>query len=145
VRRGVLVLSDEVYEHLHYTPSFARMATLSPALAQHTVTVGSVGKLFNATGWRVGFAIGPARLIEHVKQAHIVLGYTTPGPAQDAAASGFVEAARIGYWAASRTEMLGRVRRMCDALDKLGLSVSDSAFLKGEGESRGMLAMVVRW
>lgn len=53
VKNEIIILSDEVYDRLYYVP-FTRMATLSPEVANLTITVGSAGKNFYATGWRVG-------------------------------------------------------------------------------------------
>lgn len=53
VKEQILILSDEVYDRLHYAP-FTRIATLSPEIEKLTLTVGSAGKNFYATGWRVG-------------------------------------------------------------------------------------------
>lgn len=70
VKHNILVLSDEVYDRLYYVP-FTRMATLNPQIAQQTLTIGSLGKTFYATGWRVGYVIGPKELIAGVCEAHI--------------------------------------------------------------------------
>lgn len=53
VKHNILILSDEVYDRLYYKP-FTRIATLSPEIAALTMTVGSGGKNFYCTGWRVG-------------------------------------------------------------------------------------------
>lgn len=53
VKNQIIILSDEVYDRLYYVP-FTRMATLSPEVERLTLTVGSAGKNFYATGWRVG-------------------------------------------------------------------------------------------
>jgi kynurenine aminotransferase len=53
VKHEIIILSDEVYDRLFYVP-FTRMSTLSPEIEQLTITVGSAGKNFYATGWRVG-------------------------------------------------------------------------------------------
>jgi len=58
VKHNLIILSDEVYDSLYYVP-FTRIATLSPELWERTLTVGSAGKAFYATGWRVGYLIGP--------------------------------------------------------------------------------------
>lgn len=57
------------YDRLYYT-EFTRIATLSPELQKLTLTVGSAGKTFSATGWRVGWLIGDAELIKYVAAAH---------------------------------------------------------------------------
>lgn len=56
VKNQIIILSDEVYDRLFYVP-FTRMATLSPEVEKITITVGSAGKNFYATGWRVGMSI----------------------------------------------------------------------------------------
>ena len=53
VKHEIIILSDEVYDRLYYVP-FTRIATLSPGIERLTITVGSAGKNFYATGWRVG-------------------------------------------------------------------------------------------
>lgn len=53
VKNEIIILSDEVYDRLFYVP-FTRIATLSPEIEKLTLTVGSAGKNFYATGWRVG-------------------------------------------------------------------------------------------
>ena len=53
VKNQIIILSDEVYDRLFYVP-FTRVATLSPEVEKLTITVGSAGKNFYATGWRVG-------------------------------------------------------------------------------------------
>ncbi len=53
LKNEIIILSDEVYDRLFYVP-FTRIATLSPEVEKITITVGSAGKNFYATGWRVG-------------------------------------------------------------------------------------------
>jgi kynurenine aminotransferase len=53
VKHEIIILSDEVYDRLFYVP-FTRIGSLSPEIANLTLTVGSAGKNFYATGWRVG-------------------------------------------------------------------------------------------
>ncbi|KAL8787997.1 MAG: hypothetical protein Q9213_001889 [Squamulea squamosa] len=120
---NIIILSDEVYEHLYYTASFPRIATLSTAIAARTITIGSVGKSFNATGWRVGYAIGDKNLIMHVKWAHALLSYVTPGPAQEAAAVAYEKADNEGFWESNKQLFNHKVDRLCQFLDELGLPV----------------------
>lgn len=123
VERGVIVLSDEVYERLYYTEDFARIGTLSDNIARHTVTIGSIGKAFNATGWRIGYAIGDKELIKHVRRAHIILSYTTAGPAQVAAATGLELATANGFWEQNRADMLKKIDSLCEVFRELALPV----------------------
>jgi len=123
VKNSILILSDEVYDRLYYVP-FTRMSTLSAEIADLTLTVGSVGKAFYATGWRVGYLIGPEHLITHVATAHTWICYATPGPLQEAAAVGYEEADSRGFWDQARKDMKGKMDRFNEVWDELGLPVS---------------------
>ncbi|GGG22587.1 putative aminotransferase [Rhodococcoides trifolii] len=84
--RDLLVLTDEVYEHLvfdggHHTP----IATL-PGMFERTVTVSSAAKTFNATGWKTGWACGPAPLIDAVRTAKQFMSFVGAAPFQPAVA-----------------------------------------------------------
>lgn len=125
VDKGVVIVSDEVYEFANFElDPIPRTATISQAIGQHTLTVGSVGKAFNATGWRAGWVIGPESLIPLVKAAHIALCYVTPGPPQVAATAGFQEAEAQDFWRSNKLEMRGRLDVLCSILDEVGLRVS---------------------
>jgi kynurenine aminotransferase len=87
VKNDIIILSDEVYDRLYYVP-FTRIATLSPEIERLTITVGSAGKNFYATGWRVGWLMGPAHLIQHVSAAHMRICYSSVSPLQEACAVG---------------------------------------------------------
>ena len=123
VKHGIIILSDEVYDRLYYVP-FTRTATLSPEIAALTLTVGSAGKNFYATGWRVGYLIGPENLIKHVSTAHTRICYSSVSPLQEAAAVGFEKADKEGFWDTSRNEMQSKVKRFCDVFDELDLPYS---------------------
>jgi aspartate aminotransferase len=60
----VVVVSDEIYEHIHWAPErFVSFAAACPALADRVVTVNGVSKAYAMTGWRIGYAAGPEPLI----------------------------------------------------------------------------------
>ena len=63
VENGVPVLSDEVYDALVYGQSFTSIASLGPEIRDLTVVAGAVSKAYAMTGWRIGFAAGPANVI----------------------------------------------------------------------------------
>lgn len=88
IDNDVIVLSDEAYEHLWFdaTPHVP-IATL-PGMWERTVTVGSGGKSFSFTGWKVGWATGPAELIGAVRVVRQHLSYVSGGPFQHAMAAG---------------------------------------------------------
>ncbi|KAI9804610.1 MAG: putative secondary metabolism biosynthetic enzyme [Piccolia ochrophora] len=124
VKHNILIVSDEVYDRLFFVP-FNRIATLSPAIADLTLTVGSAGKNFYATGWRVGWLIGPEELIKHVSTAHTRICYSTVNPLQEAAAVGFDKAEELGFWDQSKGEMRAKMDRFNAVWDELGMPYSD--------------------
>ena len=86
VERDILAVTDEVYEHLVYDGArHIPLATL-PGMAERTVTISSHGKTFSFTGWKVGWACGPADLIAAVRTAKQYLSYSGATPFQHAAA-----------------------------------------------------------
>lgn len=67
VRRGVLIVSDEIYEALLYDGHAATcVASLSPEIRAHTITIGGASKAYSMTGWRIGWACGPEPLLRAV-------------------------------------------------------------------------------
>ncbi|XP_071480843.1 kynurenine--oxoglutarate transaminase 3-like [Diadema antillarum] len=93
----VMCISDEVYEHLVYSGNeFTRMATL-PGMWDRTITVCSAGKIFSATGWKLGWSIGPPHLIKNCQTLHQNCVYTCPTLIQEAVARGLeLEFSRLG-------------------------------------------------
>jgi N-succinyldiaminopimelate aminotransferase len=88
VENDILVLADEAYEHLWFDDSrHVPIATL-PGMWERTVTVGSGGKTFSFTGWKVGWATGPADLVGAVRVVRQHLSYVSGGPFQYALAEG---------------------------------------------------------
>ncbi|KAF5695844.1 aminotransferase [Fusarium denticulatum] len=123
VKHQTIILSDEVYDRLFYVP-FTRIANLSPEVEKLTLTVGSAGKNFYATGWRVGWLIGPPELIQHVTAAHTRICFSTPAPFQEAAAIGFEQADKNGFWDETIKEMKAKVDRLNEVFEELNLPVT---------------------
>ncbi|TFB01702.1 hypothetical protein CCMA1212_006411 [Trichoderma ghanense] len=97
VQNNILIISDEVYDRLFYVP-FTRIATMSPEVERITLTLSSAGKNFYATGWRVGWVMGPPELITYIVKAHARICYCSPSPLQEAFAIGFEQAEDNGFW-----------------------------------------------
>lgn len=76
-----IVVSDEVYEEITFGVDHVRMATL-PGMWERTLTLSSLGKTYSLTGWKLGWAIGPAHLMAGLRAAHQFLTFTTPTPIQ---------------------------------------------------------------
>jgi N-succinyldiaminopimelate aminotransferase len=84
----LLVLTDEVYEHLVFTGSEHRSIATLPGMRDRTLVVSSAGKTFNTTGWKIGWICGPAPLVTAVRTAKQFLTYVNGGPFQPAVAAG---------------------------------------------------------
>ncbi|MGH7929267.1 MAG: aminotransferase class I/II-fold pyridoxal phosphate-dependent enzyme, partial [Candidatus Binatia bacterium] len=84
-KHDVIALCDEVYEHILYDGvQHTRLATL-PGMAERTLALGSLGKTFSVTGWKVGWAIGPESLVKAVNQSHQFITFSVASPLQAAA------------------------------------------------------------
>lgn len=83
IEHDVTVIADEVYEHLVYEPSqHIPIATL-PGMFERTVTISSSGKLFNTTGWKIGWAYGHPDLIDGPYRAHQFITFAVHHPSQE--------------------------------------------------------------
>ncbi|MFL9910127.1 pyridoxal phosphate-dependent aminotransferase [Paraburkholderia sp. RL17-337-BIB-A] len=88
------VLSDEVYADLTFEREHVSIAAL-PGMAERTVTLGSLSKSHAMAGWRVGWAIGPATLIEHMGRLALAMHYGLPGFIQQAALTALQNKAQV--------------------------------------------------
>lgn len=76
------VITDEVYEHIVFAPyEHVRMASL-PGMYQRTITCNSLSKTYSITGWRLGWLIGPAEVVENAKKVHDFLTVGAPPPSR---------------------------------------------------------------
>lgn len=116
----LVVISDEVYEHLTFDVPHVPIATL-PGMRERTLTISSGGKTFSFTGWKVGWASGPAPLVASVLGAKQFLTFTSGSPLQPAVA----KALRLDddYFADFRAGMRERRDRLCAGLADVGLGV----------------------
>ena len=119
-QRDLVVITDEVYEHLVMDGEHLPLATL-PGMAERTITISSAGKTFSVTGWKVGWACGPADLLARVRAVKQFLTFVGSGPFQYAIAEGL----RLGpeYFSGAAEQL--RVRRdlLTGGLQKLGYEV----------------------
>ena len=86
IRHDVLVLSDEVYEHLTFDGVPHLPLAAVPGMAERTLTVSSAAKTFNVTGWKTGWVCGPAELVAATRAAKQFLSYVGGTPFQPAVA-----------------------------------------------------------
>ncbi len=94
IAHDLVVISDEVYEHLVYDGEHVPIATL-PGMRERTVTISSGGKTFSFTGWKIGWACAPPDLLAAVRTAKQFLTYVSGAPFQPAIAHGLGPAGRV--------------------------------------------------
>src|SRR5438105_957761 len=85
VEHDLVAVTDEVYEHLVFDGEHVPLSTL-PGMRDRTLTISSGGKTFSFTGWKVGWACGPADLVAAVRTAKQFLTYVNAAPFQHAIA-----------------------------------------------------------
>lgn len=118
--RDLLVVTDEVYEHLVFDGEHLPLAAF-PGMRERTVTIGSAGKTFSFTGWKVGWVTGPPELVTAVRSAKQYLTYVSAGPFQYAVA----EALRLprSYFDGLRDDLRAKRDLLGDGLAKAGFTV----------------------
>lgn len=120
-QNSAILLMDEVYEWLVFEPlQHVRVASM-PRFWNRTITVGSAGKTFSVTGWKLGWAYGPKHLLRPMQLIHQNTIYVCPTPIQEAVAIGFeTEIARLGteesYWRQLASMLQKKRDRMVQAL-----------------------------
>ncbi len=119
---NLTVLSDEVYEWMVYPPAeHVRIATL-PGMWERTVTLGSAGKTFSVTGWKIGWAIAPPRLAHAVLMAHQWIPFAVSTPMQEAVAVALEQAEPRCYFAWLSALYQAKRDRLLGVLDDIGLT-----------------------
>lgn len=87
-RADAIALTDEVWEHLVFDGRACRPLATLPGMRERTVKVGSAGKIFSLTGWKVGWIAAPAALAEPIARSHQFVTFATPPNLQAAVAYG---------------------------------------------------------
>ena len=119
VRHDALVVCDEVYEHLIFDGvEHVPLATL-PGMWERTVRISSAGKSFSATGWKIGWALGPATLITEVTAVKQYLSYVSGAPFQPAVALALNEG--DDWVRAAASSLQDRRDRLAAGLRSVGL------------------------
>jgi aspartate/methionine/tyrosine aminotransferase len=121
----LIVISDEVWEHvLLDDQTFTTLLSL-PGMVERTIKIGSAGKIFSLTGWKVGWMIAARELIDVVARAHQFLTFSTPPNLQAAVAYGLNEG---DSWIAPMRHRFTRARdRMSEGLRAAGYEVLHTA------------------
>lgn len=125
IAADLVVLADEAYEHLWFDGHpHIPIATL-PGMAERTITIGSAGKSLSFTGWKVGWATGPADLIAAVRVIRQHLSYVSGGPFQWAVAEG-LSTLPASYWDTFRGTLAHQRDLLGSGLSDIGLEVLPS-------------------
>lgn len=117
-RTNAYILTDEIYQYLVYDGArHVSMATL-PEMRERTITINGMSKTFSVTGWRVGYAIAPAKISNAIRKMHDFLTVGAAAPLQEAG----VTALRLPetYYQKLCSEYLRRRDRMLGALEEAG-------------------------
>lgn len=120
VRHDLLVVTDEVYEHLTYDAPHIPIVTF-PGMRERTVTVSSAGKAFSFTGWKVGWVTATPELVDAVKTTKQFMTYVSAGPFQYAVA----EALKLpdDYYADLREDLKKKRDLLTAGLRAIGFDV----------------------
>ncbi|MEU8587063.1 pyridoxal phosphate-dependent aminotransferase [Streptomyces sp. NPDC048664] len=121
VERDLLVVTDEVYEHLVFDDAEHVPLATFPGMRERTVTIGSAGKTFSFTGWKVGWVTAAAPLVTAVRSAKQFLTYVASGPFQYAVAEAL--ALPDSYFEEFRADMRARRDLLAAGLGRAGFEV----------------------
>jgi N-succinyldiaminopimelate aminotransferase len=120
IRHDLLVVTDEVYEHLVFDGEHIPIGTL-PGMRERTVTISSGGKTFSFTGWKIGWVTGTAELVTAVRTAKQFLTFVSGGPFQYAIAQGL--ALPDDFYAALSADLRRKRDLLADGLRSAGFEV----------------------
>jgi N-succinyldiaminopimelate aminotransferase len=124
IEHDLVVVTDEVYEHLTYDHEHVPLATL-PGMFERTVTISSAGKTFSLTGWKIGWASGPAELVAAVEGAKNWLSFSSGAPLQPAVAIALDR--HDAFHQALAKDLRERRDRLCTGLAALDMQVYEPA------------------
>lgn len=124
VKHDVIAICDEVWEHVIFDGRRHIPLISLPGMAERTVKIGSAGKMFSLTGWKVGFVCAAPRLLSAIGKAHQFLTFTTPPNLQTAVAYGLGKDA--SYFEGMRAEYQHGRDRLAKALEDGGWAVLPS-------------------
>ena len=125
VAHDLIAVSDEVWEHVLFDGRPHRSLIAEPGMATRTLKIGSAGKMFGMTGWKIGFVCGDPALVDPVAKAHQFLTFATPPNLQVAVAAGLA-------WPEARFD---RMRTdLQRARDRLASGLTDRGFRLTPGE-----------
>ena len=124
IRFDAVALCDEVWEHVVFDGRRHRPLMALPGMRERTIKVGSAGKIFNLTGWKVGLVCAAPPIMKGLAKAHQFLTFTTPPNLQAAVAYGLMK--DDAYFEELRTSLQRGRDRFTAGLRDLGFAVLPS-------------------
>lgn len=124
VEHDLLVITDEVYEHLVFDGAQHLPIATLPGMAQRTLSISSAGKTFSVTGWKIGWVCGPAHLVAAVRAAKQFLTFVSGAPFQPAVAHAL--RAERDWVTAHRAALQAKQHRLAAGLRAAGFGVRRS-------------------
>jgi N-succinyldiaminopimelate aminotransferase len=144
IEHDLIVVTDEVYEHLVFDGAEHIPISTLPGMAERTLTISSGGKTFHTTGWKIGWCTGPAPLVTAAKTAKQFLSYVNGAPFQPAIAVGL--GLPDSYFETLRTNLQTARNHLVAGLDAAGFTtfVPEATYfvtvdIRSVGSSRGGL------
>ena len=122
VKHDAYAICDEVYEHILFDARRHIPLMTLPGMRERAVRIGSAGKTFSLTGWKVGYVTASPRLLEPITKAHQFTTFTTPPSLQRAVAYGLAK--DDGYYASLAGDLQAKRDRFAAGLRKLGFGVA---------------------
>ena len=149
-RWDVVAVTDEVYERILFDGAeHVPLATL-PGMWERTLTISSTGKTFSMTGWKIGYAVGPADLNAALRSVHQFVTFASATPFQDAMAAALDAAHGLGYYDRLAMDYTDRRDALREALENAGLltlPIAGAYFLMADVSHLGFASDVdfCRW
>jgi aspartate/methionine/tyrosine aminotransferase len=125
IRHDAFAICDEVYEHILFDGRKHVPLMTLPGMRERTVRIGSAGKTFSLTGWKVGYVTAPKALLDPITKAHQFTTFTTPPGLQRAVAYGLGKG--DDYYASLAGDLQAKRDRFGEGLARLGFAVAPCA------------------
>ncbi|MBL8548633.1 MAG: aminotransferase [Hyphomonadaceae bacterium] len=125
IARDAIAICDEVWEHVVFDGKQHEPLIALPEMRERTIKIGSAGKMFSMTGWKVGFVCAAPKILQVVAKAHQFLTFTTPPNLQAAAAFGLAKPE--SFFQAMRDDLQRSRDRLAAGLTQEGFVVTPSA------------------
>jgi N-succinyldiaminopimelate aminotransferase len=125
VGHDAYAICDEVYEHIIFDGRRHRPLMTFPGMRERAIRIGSAGKTFSLTGWKVGYVTAAPRLLDPITKAHQFTTFTTPPNLQKAVAYGLGKG--DDYYGTLAGDLEKKRDRFADGLSRLGFGVAPCA------------------